>query len=216
MFVCGRKANFESWFGIFRTMLRKPNILGDSNMKKIVLAALASSVAMAATPAFAASSDQKDFDINATVKQECSMENPTNINLGNLSINRAPGQDALLLDGVPESDIQNVWMSCNYNADITITTLNRALKTTSPVTDTAQFTDTLHYGVSLVPTVSGAFDGFGSWKPRVQPVSTTKPQLAEFHDNAQLSVKFEAPNVNNKRPVAGDYTDTVTVTLGTI
>ncbi len=185
-------------------------------MKKIVLAALATTVAMASTPALAAKSDTKDFDINARVAQECSMENPTNINLGRLSINRAPGANALLLNGVPESAVQNVWMSCNYNADISITTLNRALKTNSPVTDTAQFTDTLHYGVKLVPSNGTAFDGFGSWKPRVQPVTTTKPQVSEFHDNAELSVKFEAPNVNAKRPVAGDYTDTVTVTLGTI
>lgn len=185
-------------------------------MKKIVMAALASTVAIAATPALAADSDSKDFDINARVTQECSMANPSNINLGSLAINRAPGADALLLDGVPESDVQNVWMSCNYNADISITTLNRALKTTSPVTDTAQFTDTLHYGVRLMPSTPGAFDGFGSWKPRVQPVTTTKPQASEFHDNAELSVKFEAPNVNDKRPVAGTYTDTVTVTLGTI
>lgn len=185
-------------------------------MKKIAMAALASTAVMAATPAFAASSDTKDFDINARVTQECSMENPSNINLGSLSINRAPGSDALLLNEVAQSDVQNVWMSCNYDADITITTLNRALKTTSPVTDTAQFTDTIHYGITLVPSTPGAFDGFGSFKPRVQPPVKVKPQVSEFHDNAQLSVRLEDLNVNSKRPVAGTYTDTVTVTLGTI
>ena len=185
-------------------------------MKKIVMASLATVAAMGASPVMAASSDTKDFDINARVTQECSMENPSNINLGSLSINRAPGSDALLLNEVAQSDVQNVWMSCNYDADISITTLNRALKTTSPVTDTAQFTDTIHYGITLVPGTPGAFTGFGSFKPRVQPLVKTIPQVAEFHDNAQLSVRLEALNVNNKRPVAGAYTDTVTITLGTI
>ena len=48
-------------------------------MKKIVLAALASTVALAATPAMAANSDSKDFTIRANVAQECSVEDPDNI-----------------------------------------------------------------------------------------------------------------------------------------
>lgn len=183
-------------------------------MKKIVFATMA--VAMSSTPAFAADSDTKDFDINARVTQECSMENPSNINLGSLSINRAPGSDALLLNEVASSDTQLVWVSCNYDADITLTTDNRGLKTSSPVTDTAQFTDKIFYGFQFAPLTTGSFSGTNSFKPRVQPPSKTLPQTSEFHDQAQISVTLEQLNVNNKRPVAGTYTDTVTITLGTI
>ena len=186
----------------------------DFTMKKIILAAMA--VSMASTPAFAASSDTKDFDINARVTPECSMENPSNINLGSLSINRAPGSDALLLNEVAKSDSQSVWVSCNYVTDIVLETLNKGLLTTSPVTDTAQFTNKIFYGLEFAPTTPGAFEGSTSHKPRVQANPRTFAQTKEFHDQAKISVTLEALNVNNKRPVAGTYSDTVTITLGTI
>jgi spore coat protein U-like protein len=184
-------------------------------MKKIILAAIA--VSMASTPAFAASSDTKDFDINARVTPECSMENPSNINMGSLSINRAPGSDALLLNDVAaNSGAQSVWVSCNYVTDIVLETLNKGLVTTSPVTDTAQFTNKIFYGLEFAPTTPGAFEGSSSHKPRVQANPRTFTQTKEFHDQAKISVTLEALNVNNKRPVAGTYSDTVTITLGTI
>lgn len=182
-------------------------------MKKLITLAFASSAL--ATSAFAAGSDSQDFTINATVPQECSMEDPTDIDL-NVLINTDPGSDALLINTVAQSDVQEIWMSCNYAADISITTANRALETTSPVTDTTNFTNEINYGISLVPSTSGAFAGFGSFKPRVQPPVKTNTQTSEFHDLAQLSVSLEALNVIGKsRPVAGVYTDTVTITLGT-
>lgn len=183
-------------------------------MKKIVFAAVAAS--LISTPAFAASTDTKDFDINARVTPECSMENPSNINLGSLPIDRAPGPNALKLTQVVSSSEQEVWVSCNYTTSIFITTDNRALKTTETVTDTAQFTDTIHYGVKFAPKTSGSFQGSLSWKPRVQPVTGEWVQTKEFHDQAVISVTLEQLNVNNKRPVAGAYTDTVYITLGTV
>lgn len=178
------------------------------------MAAVAAS--LASTPAFAASTDTKDFDISARVTPECSMENPSNINLGSLSINRAPGSDALLLNEVAQSGTQSVWVSCNYTTDIVLETLNRGLLTTSPVTDTAQFTNKIFYGLEFAPTTPGAFEGSFSHKPRVQPNPRTFTQTKEFHDQAQISVTLETLSVNNKRPVAGTYSDTVTITLGTI
>ena len=183
-------------------------------MKKFALAAVA--VSLISTPAFAASEDSKDFDINARVTPECSMENPTNINLGSLAIDRAPGQGALLLTETTKSDTQRVWVSCNYTTNISITTENRGLKTTSPVTDTTNFTNFIRYGVQFSPVTAGSFNGSDSWKPRVQPVVGTWAQTKEFHDQAEISVKLEELNVNNKRPVAGDYTDTVYITLGAV
>lgn len=186
-------------------------------MKKLILAGAA--FALTSTPAFAGSTDTKDFDINARVTPECSMENPSNINLGSLSIDRAPGSNALMLTEATQSSEQEVWVSCNYETSIFITTDNRALKTTTDVTDTAQFTDTIHYGVKFAPKTSGSFVGSNSWKPRVQQPTTEWVQTKEFHDQAVISVKLEevgAGKPNGKRPVAGTYTDTVYITLGTV
>ena len=55
-----------------------------------------------------------------------------------------------------------------------------------------------------------------SHKPRVQANPRVFTQTKEFHDQAKLSVTLEALNVNNKRPIAGAYTDTFTITLGTV
>lgn len=183
-------------------------------MKKIVIGTVAA--AMFSTSAMAASTDTQDVIINATVAPECSMENPTDINLGNLSIDEDAGPGALLLDQVASSSTQSVWVSCNYVTTIVFESTNKALKTTTPVTDTAQFTDTIYYGFEFSPTTPGAFNGSNSHKPRVQPNPRTFQQTKEFHDQAQISVTLEALNVNNKRPVAGTYTDTMTITLGTI
>jgi type 1 fimbria pilin len=184
-------------------------------VKKIILAAMA--VSMVSAPAMAADTDTKDFDINARVTPECSIENPSNINMGSLSINRAPGPDALLLNEVAQSAVQNVWVSCNTLASIQLLTENRGLVTTAPVTDTAQFTNKIFYGIRFEPSTSGAFNGFDSYKPRVQsPNQAPRAQTKEFHDNAELQITLEALNVNNKRPVAGTYTDTVTITLAAL
>lgn len=183
-------------------------------MRKLLLATAA--IATISTPAFAADSDTKDFDINARVTDECSLENPTNVNFGSLAINRAPGQEALLLSEFPASEIQNIWMSCNFDAAITIApadSSSRGLTTDSPVTDTAQFTNVIGYAVRLEPTNANAFSNF-LFKPRINR-SVTRQQVSEFHDNAQLSIEIESEGVNNtqRRPVAGTYTDTIVITL---
>lgn len=184
-------------------------------MKKIIVALVATS--MLSAPAFADDTDTQDFVINANVEQECSLENPTDFNLGALQINTDPGPDALLLTATA-TDTQDIWMSCNYPADISLEAENRTLLNSNTVTDTAQFTNRLNYRVALQPSNGTAFDGFNSWAPFVQPQPTTRTQTAEFHDNATLTVTmphFEYGN-QNRRPIAGDYTDTVTITLGTI
>jgi len=185
-------------------------------MKKVIIAAAAAS--LISTPAFAADTDQQDFVINANVEQECSLENPTDFNLGALPINTDPGPQALLLTATVE-DTQDIWMSCNYPADITLEADNRRLTNSNTVTDTAQFTNTLNYRIWLEPSVAGAFNGFSSFIPAFQgPATSFRTQTAEFHDNANLRVAVPHADAGNqnRRPIAGDYTDTVTITLGTI
>ena len=189
-------------------------------MKKIIVAS--ATAALFSTPAFAAPSDTQDFVINATIAPECSMANPADINLGILAINKDPGSGALLLNNPDPSTEQQIWISCNTDATFSINTANKSgpntggLKTNSPVTDTAQFTNQIFYDISLTPDRSTNFNGVGSYKPRVQapgPIGGTQQPTGEFHANYTLVVGYEAPNVNNKRPVAGAYTDTVTFTV---
>lgn len=186
-------------------------------MKKVIFAT--ATAALFSTSALAGPTDQQDFDINATVTPECSMENPTNINLGPLSINEDPGENALLLNNPAPSSPQTIYISCNTDATFSVNTLNRALKTTSTVTDTNQFTNVIRYDIRLTPDRTTNFAGLGSYKPRVQapgPIAASGQPTGEFHANYQLVVGYEAANVNNKRPVAGTYTETVTFTVAAI
>lgn len=186
-------------------------------MKKIIIGA--ATAALFSTSALAGPSDTQDFDINATVTPECSMESPGNIDLGALSIDEDPGEGALLLDNPSPSDPVNMFISCNTDATFSVNTLNRRLLTTSPVTDTDQFTNSIRYDIRLTPDRTTNFGGLGSYKPRVQApgaVGTSSQPTGEFHANYELVVGFEAPNVNNKRPVAGTYTETVTFTIAAI
>lgn len=185
-------------------------------MKKLAIAAVA--VSMASTPAFAASQDVQDVVINAAVAPECSMENPADINLGNLIIDEDAGPNALKIKASTTSAVQNIWVSCNYVTQFTIKSDNKYLKSTTPVND-PQFTNQIVYGLQFEPSVAnpGAFIGSFSHKPNFQANPRVFAQTKEFHDQARLSVTVEPGNGNqNKRPVAGSYTDTITITLGTL
>lgn len=147
------------------------------------------------------------------------MENPSNINIGSLSIERAPGEDALLLDAPANSDTQTIFISCNTDATFSVNTLNRGLVTTSPVTDTAQFTNKVEYAIGLTPDRTTNFAGLGNYAPRVQapgPIGASAQPTGEFHANYELEIRFNDPAAFQKRPVAGTYTDTVTFTVAAI
>ncbi|MEH6714812.1 spore coat protein U domain-containing protein [Parasphingorhabdus flavimaris] len=185
-------------------------------MKKIVMAALATSVAMAATPAMAASSDSKDFIVRANVPTECSLENPGNVNFGNLSIDRAPGPDALTLDS-NHNAITRAWTSCNWDASIKLESDNGGLENQDAVNngpDASDFTDKIFYRVEYRPETVGNFQ-FATLNTDLGQVSTTTAQTGAYHENARILVKI-APQINPLRPLAGRYTDTVTITLGAI
>ena len=85
-------------------------------MKKILSLAVASTALMAA-PAYAVDgagdSDSQDFDITANVQQECSVEDPENVDFGTIAIDEAPGAGALLAISGRTTLRQNVWVSCN-------------------------------------------------------------------------------------------------------
>ncbi|WP_156472080.1 spore coat protein U domain-containing protein [Sphingorhabdus sp. M41] len=184
-------------------------------MKKLLMVAIATA-AMTATPAMAADSDSKNFRIRANVQPECSVADPQNVNFGNLAIERAPGSGALLLTTAFDNDFQNIWTSCNYAAKITLTSTNGGMTTTevNDGPDAADFTDTIHYNLSLRPSDGNAFSPV--FLTTGQGVFTRfRDQTDAFHDDAVLRTTITQA-FNPLRPLAGRYTDTAVVSVGPI
>lgn len=89
-------------------------------MKKILFAS-AAAVFMAG-PAFAADNDSVDVIINATVPEECSIEDINPINLGEIDIVTSAGANALQIEGRTQQDANLVWVSCNFTNQMTLET----------------------------------------------------------------------------------------------
>ena len=195
-------------------MSRKPKILGDSNMKKFVMAALASSVAMSATPAFAAPNDSQDFEITANIQQECSVEDPANVNFGTLAIDEAPGSGALQVTQGRTTLRQNVWVSCNYGADMAMSSGPMTTTEVNDGPDAGDFTDVIHLRMGIDPSTPNAFRRmFFDTKTKTGDFKTNADA---FHENAQISVVFNKDDLDGKRPLAGDYTAVATLRVGPI
>jgi hypothetical protein len=180
--------------------------------------AAALATVVSASPAFAASTDEKSFAINATVANECSVEQPGDVTI-DVKINQDPGQNALLINDQSTASEQ-VWMSCNYPTSIKLTSANIGLKTSSPVgPDTGDFTDKINYVLQLIPEHGSGIWGIDTTKLNTYngaaSVSTTTTYA--FHSHSTLQVDILPGDDNNaKRPVAGDYTDTATISLGAV
>src|SRR3546814_675928 len=87
-------------------------------MKKLLTLAVATT-ALVSVPAFAADTDTVDLLVNATVLDECSIENPTDVTFATVNINEGAGANALLLKNGNQHDTQNIYVSCNYAAKLT-------------------------------------------------------------------------------------------------
>jgi hypothetical protein len=190
-------------------------------MKKIIIAALASSVI--ASPAFAQSNtDSADLDVTATVNQECSIADPAAVTFAKVNINEGAGATALLLKNGSQHTTQNIYVSCNYGAKLTATSDNGGLLNTDGsagisgadlvANDSADFTNLIGYRVTLTSTDSSFPVLFLQTK-----VGSSKSVNAggAFHDNASLEVRIDRDDTS-KRPVAGTYIDTTTLTLGPV
>jgi type 1 fimbria pilin len=190
--------------------------MGKKAMKKLLIAALASS-AIAATPAFAADTDTVSFQVNGTIQPECSIAQPADVALGNILINEGPGSNALLLkNGTPASSTQNIWVSCNYAAKVSATSANRGLLNAAGATlaanDPADFTNLINYRIALTST-DGSIPAL-DFRTRLE-ASDSVTAAGAFHDNAALRVYIDRDDTA-KRPVQGTYTDTATLTVGPV
>lgn len=185
-------------------------------MKKIVIAALAATTAFA-TPAFAAQSDTTSFQVTASVPEECSLEQMGTLAFGNINISTNPGPNALIvLNSSGPDPSQTIWMSCNTQARVTLSSLNQALVSPSNAGNTdPDFTNRINYRLKTTST-----DGT---VPNVllitqSDASEFADSAGAFHDQVKVSVSIaNGDNPDTTRPIAGtDYQDTATITISAI
>ncbi len=184
-------------------------------MNKMLMAGAALAT-LVASPAFAQATDSQDLTITATVAPECSIANPTDVTLA-LNINQNAGSDALLLSS-NSNNSQNIWTSCNYAAQIKVAgdPLENATGAAIAANDAADFTNKLNYVLTFEPPAAGGPFNKLTLNTRVG-TSTSQTPVGAFHENAKLGVTIPSDSANNpKRPVAGTYLSTVTITLGAV
>jgi hypothetical protein len=188
---------------------------GKYLMKKLVIAALASS-ALIATPAFAGPTDSQALNVSGTVQQECSLAAPTAVTFATVNINEGAGSNALLLKNGSQASAQNIWVSCNYAARVAATSTNGGL--TNPAgqslvnNDAADFTNVIEYRVKLTSTDNS----IPVLEMRTLSETTDSVNAAgAFHDNAALEVRIDRDDTA-KRPVAGTYSDVTVLSVGPV
>lgn len=189
-------------------------------MKKMFYAA--SAVAMfAATPAFAQASDQENFDITASVPGTCTIGNPGAFDMSVLNpVTTAGAANTLTLASIGiVSKTQKLWISCNDTNKMTLSSLNdgRLVRQgAAPTEDEEQqgFTNRIGYAVSPVNYIPGAAASVQPSLSNGAPFHQQKTRGA-IHQEVDMQVRVRATDGANstKRPLAGTYKDTVTVTV---
>jgi hypothetical protein len=191
-------------------------------MKKILIAA-SCAAAFASTPAFAQSSDSESFEITASVPGTCTIGNPGTINLSALTVNTTAGANALTLvagnSGYVADSTNNFWVSCNDVNKMTISSANngRLVRNgAAPTTEEAAqgFTDRIAYHVNATNYRPNA-----NWQyqPALNEGGVNNFQNSArgaIHQEVGMQARIRTNQANNgKRPLAGTYSDTVTVTV---
>lgn len=195
--------NAPSGLGVWQSWKTRGN-----TMKKILLAAAAATIV--SSPAFAAS-DNDDFVINATVPDTCTMQDVNDVNLGTLAIDVAAGPNALLLSSDSTLNTNQFWVSCNKTNTMTFTAdaQLQGSRTLQPGDD-ATFTDKLNYRVEAINYKTSGLQP--SWASTTGPANqTSRPPV---HRQVRIKASVLAAD-NAGRPLAGNYTGTVTVTVTT-
>lgn len=186
-------------------------------MKKMILASAAAAM-LIATPAFAAPSDTEDFDINANVLKSCTMENINDINLGNLPINLTAGPSALLINGPSAGASNSFYVSCNDTNQMTVVPAAGRLvgsRVFQPGIDDPGFKDTINYAVTALNYRSGLLAVQPGYSSLLGAFGQSAPRGA-VHRQVTMGVLVTAAGNLDGRPLAGNYTDTVTVTVSTL
>lgn len=172
-------------------------------MKKLLLAVTAASIM--SSPAFAAPNASDPFVINGTVLETCTMQNVNNVNLGTLAINTGAGATALLLSANDTGNTNTFWVSCNAPNTMNITgpaeLQGSRVKTAA---DDASFTDKLKYHVTANNYLTSGT------QPSLDAGVSTPKSRAPLHRQVSMTASVLTSD-NPLRPLAGNYTATVTV-----
>ena len=186
-------------------------------MKKILIAA-AASTALMSTAAFGQATDSTSFEVTGTVVDTCLIEEAADVAFGTIELedSNVPGADSLTLNnGSQEGSTQNIWVSCNYAAKITASSLNDGMLNSAGASlvnnDPNDFTNKIHYRIEL----THANAPFLQLATNLGGNSKSVTAAGAFHDDASLRVYIDADGTP-KRPVAGAYTDTATLTVGPV
>jgi hypothetical protein len=187
-------------------------------MKTILMAA--SALGLFAAPAFA--QNVQTVDVTATVPGVCTIGDPATIALSSLGVNTTSGANALTLVNsgtYVASATENFWVSCNDTNKMTITSANQGNLVrdgAAPTADEAAqgFTNKIAYHVGATnyrPGVNWQFQPTLNEGSNNNYMNSTRGAI---HQEVGMFVRIGA-NLKNagKRPLAGSYTDTVTITV---
>ncbi len=179
-------------------------------MKKIIAATAAALIV--STPAFANPAEQS-FAINASVADTCTMEGINDINLV-VGVETAPGSGALLINSNPLGYAGQFWLSCNETNRMSLVPTLGVLKNVDrefePGVDDPGFKDTINYNIR-------AENYFNTGpQPRYNSVSGPGSQTGSrgaVHRLLNMTASIAPVQNQDGRPLAGNYQDTVTVTV---
>ena len=169
---------------------------------KLKYALLAASAAAMTAPALAQDSTET-FVVSGTVEPVCVMTDIAAVPLSVISVANSSGPGALLIDGNAAGSSQFT-MSCNTNNEVTISSANGGLLTGAAAAP--GFVNEIEYRVRLddYPTVGG----FVKLTTKDSATATGAAGAINRELNAVVTI-LQADNPTP--PVAGAYTDTVTI-----
>ena len=181
-------------------------------MKKLLLTATALSIL--STPALADSTDSSDVVINASVAEECSIDAIPAIEIGDITIDENPGADALQIVGESSGIVNGIWVSCNYNNRMTLSTptplTSASAAGLTPSVGSASFTNQIHYHLRA--------HNYGT-SPDANSLNTQTSgrNTAPIHKQILFQAYVKAADNAGERPYAADdYTATATVSMSTV
>lgn len=187
-------------------------------MKNLLMAVSAMSVI--AAPAFAQTT--QTVDVTATVPGVCTIGDPATIALSSLGVNTTSGANALTLVNsgtYVANQTQNFWVSCNDTNKMTITSQNQGNLVRTGAAPTAAeaaqgFTNQIAYHIGATnyrPGVDWQYQPTLNEGSNNNYMNSTRGAI---HQEVGMQVRI-GTNLKNagKRPLAGSYTDTVTITV---
>lgn len=185
-------------------------------MKKIALL-VAGVAAVSATPAFAQANTTSDsFVVNATVTPTCLMEDVQDITITPaLKINTTAGANALLFgNGSTQTNSNLVYLSCNDNNQMTITTSGPLVNSRGVTAEEEAegFSDEVDFRVAANNYGVGTGNNRLYYSTKSGTTRNNSPRHA-MHRQISFAGWVDYDDNRNFRPIAGTYSATANVTV---